>query len=198
MPKGPPPPSRRLSKKSPTEAREAQEGPPGGRSTVVGRGRDALGPKVKPVIRRVWAPIGKRPVARFKRGYKWTYLYGFVRPESGQVFWMILPTVNTELFSLALGEFAKEVGAGTDKHILLVLDKAGWHTGATTRREVVAANQRGVGQRALRGDRRDRANADGPMRGTARSKRADKGPHQLPLVAAGCMMFRELFSRTRY
>jgi hypothetical protein len=57
------------------------------------------------------------------------YLYGFVRPESGQVFWMIVPTVNTELFSLALGEFAKEVGVGKERHILLILDKAGWHTG---------------------------------------------------------------------
>ena len=84
---------------------------------------------LKPVVRRVWAPVGERPVARFKRGYKWTYLYGFVRPESGKVFWLILPTVNTELFSLALGEFAKEVGAGEEKRILLVVDKAGWHTG---------------------------------------------------------------------
>ena len=50
---------------------------------------------LKPVIRRVWAPVRKRPVARFERGYKWrTYLYGFVQPESGQVFWLILPTVN--------------------------------------------------------------------------------------------------------
>jgi transposase len=84
---------------------------------------------LKPVIRRVWAQVGKRPVARFKRGYKWTYLYGFVRPESGEVYWLILPTVNTELFSMALNEFAKEVGAGKDKRIVLVVDKAGWHTG---------------------------------------------------------------------
>src|SRR5215210_8238829 len=84
---------------------------------------------LKPVIRRGWAPIGKRLTARFKRGYKWTYLYGFVRPESGQLFWMILPTVNTEMVSLALGEFAKEVGAGKERRILLVVDKAGWHTG---------------------------------------------------------------------
>ena len=83
---------------------------------------------LKPVMRKVWAPVGERPVARFKRGYKWTYLYGFVRPESGEVFWLILPTVNTELFSMALEEFAREVGAGEDKHIVLVLDKAGWHT----------------------------------------------------------------------
>ena len=85
---------------------------------------------LKPVMRKVWAPVGERPVARFKRGgYKWTYLYGFVRPESGEVFWLILPTVNTELFSMALEQFAREVGAGQDKHIVLVLDKAGWHTG---------------------------------------------------------------------
>ena len=84
---------------------------------------------LKPVLRRVWAPVGKRPVARFKRGYKWTYLYGFVRPQSGEVFWLILPTVNVELFSIALREFAKEVGAGQNKRVLLVVDRAGWHTG---------------------------------------------------------------------
>ena len=84
---------------------------------------------LKPVTRRVWAPVGRRPKARFERGYEWTYLYGFVRPQSGEVFWMILPTVTTELFSLALREFAKEVGAGENKRIVLVVDKAGWHTG---------------------------------------------------------------------
>lgn len=56
-------------------------------------------------------------------------MYGFVRPESGELYWLILPTVNTELFSMALQEFAREVGVGEDKHVLLVLDRAGWHTG---------------------------------------------------------------------
>ena len=37
---------------------------------------------------------------------------------------MVLPTVNTKLFSLALGEFAKEVRAGKERSIVLV-DKAG-------------------------------------------------------------------------
>jgi transposase len=87
---------------------------------------------LKPVMRRVWAPVGKRPTARFKRGYKWTYLYGFVHPKSGKVSWMILPTVNAELYSLALEEFAKEVGAAEDKHVLLV-DQAGWHTAGEVR-----------------------------------------------------------------
>jgi hypothetical protein len=38
------------------------------------------------VVRRVWAPVGERPTARFKRGYKWTYLCGFVHPKSGKDF----------------------------------------------------------------------------------------------------------------
>ena len=29
---------------------------------------------------------------------------------------------------MALNEFAKEVGAGKDKRVLLVVDQAGWHT----------------------------------------------------------------------
>ena len=84
---------------------------------------------LKPVMRRVWAPVGRRPITRFKRGYEWTYLYGFVRPESGEVYWLILPTVNVEVFSMALFEFAKEVEAGENKRIVLVVDKAGWLTG---------------------------------------------------------------------
>ncbi len=44
------------------------------------------------------------------------------------MYWLILPTVNKELFSLALGEFAGEVGAGENKRVVLVLDRAGWHT----------------------------------------------------------------------
>lgn len=40
---------------------------------------------------------------------------------------MIMPEVNTEVMSIALGEFARAVGAGNRKNILLVLDQAGWH-----------------------------------------------------------------------
>jgi transposase len=83
---------------------------------------------LKPVVRRVWAPRGRRPVARFRRRYEWLYLYGFVHPKTGDLFWLILPTVNAEAFSLALAHFAEEAGAGEDKRILLVLDRAGWHT----------------------------------------------------------------------
>lgn len=84
---------------------------------------------LKPVLRRVWAPRGRRPVAKVRRRYEWVYLYGFVRPKSGEVYWLVLPTVNARVFSLALGHFAQGVGAGPDKRVLLVVDRAGWHTG---------------------------------------------------------------------
>lgn len=41
--------------------------------------------------------------------------------------WLILPEVDTAIFSLALKHFAEAVGAGPKKRILLVLDRAGWH-----------------------------------------------------------------------
>lgn len=84
---------------------------------------------LKPVTRRVWSPRGRRPLARSRRRYKWLYLYGFVRPQSGEVFWLVLPRVDAKVFSLALAHFAFQVGASEDKRVLLVVDGAGWHTG---------------------------------------------------------------------
>ncbi len=84
---------------------------------------------LKPMLRRVWAPRGKRPIAKGRRRYQWVYLYGFVRPKTGEVFWLVLPRVDAATFSLALSHFAREVGAGAGKRVILVLDQAGFHTG---------------------------------------------------------------------
>lgn len=81
-----------------------------------------------PIMRRVWAERGKRPLARGRRRYEWLYVYGFVHPTTGRVEWLLLPTVNTDVFAIALDEFAKAVGAGPQKRIILVIDNAGWHT----------------------------------------------------------------------
>lgn len=86
---------------------------------------------LKPIIRKVWAPVGHRPIAPVDPRYEWTYLYGFVHPSTGQSEWLILPRVNSAWFNQALANFAKEVGAGPDKHILLVIDGAGWHCSQT-------------------------------------------------------------------
>jgi len=83
---------------------------------------------LKPVIRRVWALKGHRPVVRVQQRYEWLYVYGFARPESGDTHWLLLPSVNVEVFTIALEQFAQAVGAGPDRRIILVLDRAGWHS----------------------------------------------------------------------
>lgn len=72
---------------------------------------------------------GSRPRAVGRRRYQWTYLYAFVRPATGEVQWLILPTVSVAVFSIALEHFARAVGAGPKRRVILVLDGAGWHTG---------------------------------------------------------------------
>lgn len=82
---------------------------------------------LKPIIRRVWRKKGQRPIVTVQHRYKWTYLYGFVCPQSGETFWLVLPTVAAYVWSAALAEFAAAVGAGPTKQVLLVIDQAGWH-----------------------------------------------------------------------
>ncbi len=161
---------------------------------------------LKPIIRKSWSPIGERPLVKVHQRYEWTYLYAFARPKTGEVHWLILPTVNAEVFSMALENFAREVGAGKRKRILLVLDQAGWHTakkklrvpegihlefltlalpGATALREALAAFRRRDGQPPLRGDRGVGGGAGEAMRGVRRAARGHPLVHPLPLVAGG-------------
>jgi len=81
-----------------------------------------------PLTRRVWAPRGQRPVAEVDQRYQWLYVYGFVRPITGQSWWCLLPTVSTEAMGLALAAFARDEGIDATHRVALVLDGAGWHT----------------------------------------------------------------------
>lgn len=83
-----------------------------------------------PVVRRVWAPRGRRPLARVRRRYEWCYVHAFVRPATGQSWWCLLPTVRAAAFALALREFARDEGIGPERRAVLVLDGAGWHAAA--------------------------------------------------------------------
>ena len=106
---------------------EIQERYPGVPIELWGEDEARIG--LHPVERRVWAPRGKRPLAVQYPGYEWLYVYGFVRPTTGDVEWLLLPTVNIWCFNEALRLFALAVGAGPKKHIALVIDQAGFHTG---------------------------------------------------------------------
>ena len=77
-------------------------------------------------MRRVWSPIGVRPIAEVDIKYEWLWLYAAVHPLSGKVFWLILPRLDAECVELFLDEFAK-VEAVAGKRIVLVWDGAPGH-----------------------------------------------------------------------
>ena len=86
---------------------------------------------LKPITRRVWAPKGHRPVTNGQTRYHWLYVYGFVRPKTGQLFRVFMPRVKTELMSQALLEFAATADPYHKKLLVLVVDNAGWHVSKT-------------------------------------------------------------------
>lgn len=88
---------------------------------------------LKPLLRRVWAPIGQRPVALVRHRFAWRYLVGFVHPASGRTVFHLATTVSIPVFEVELAAFARVVGAGPDKQIVRVLDRAGWHTSVRLR-----------------------------------------------------------------
>lgn len=117
-------PKRHLKKLPEQEAALAQAHP---QSTIEVWAFDEHRLGLKPILRKVWAKRGERVIAPIEPHYQWTYLYGFVQPKTGQTVWLILPYVNVTCFNQALALFAQQVGAGSDKQILLVIDGAGWH-----------------------------------------------------------------------
>ena len=82
---------------------------------------------LKPILRRVWAPKGQRPIALGHHRYKWFYVTAFVQPTSGEVFWYLANGVSKPFFEALLALFAREAGAGRDRIVVLVLDNAGRH-----------------------------------------------------------------------
>jgi hypothetical protein len=83
---------------------------------------------LKPIQRRVWAPIGQRPIAVVRHRFAWRYVVGFVHPASGRAIFHLATSVSILLFEAELAAFARAVGASPRKQIVLVLDRAGWHT----------------------------------------------------------------------
>jgi transposase len=88
---------------------------------------------LKALLRRVWAPIGQRPIAPVRHRFEWRYLVGFVHPASGRTLFHLATAVSIPVFEAELVEFAHQAGAGPDKQIVLVLDRAGWHTSVRLR-----------------------------------------------------------------
>jgi transposase len=83
---------------------------------------------LKPILRKVWCLDGKRPLAPVQHRYEWRYLVGFVHPASGRTIFHLATSVSVPLFEAELAAFATAVGASPSRQIVLVLDRAGWHS----------------------------------------------------------------------
>ena len=79
----------------------------------------------------VWAERGSRPTAVKQTEYEWCYLFAAVNPLTGESSAIVAPTVNTHLMNRHLSFIGKQ--AGKDKHVVLVLDQAGWHVAKALR-----------------------------------------------------------------
>jgi len=56
-----------------------------------------------------------------------------VHPASGRTVFHLATTVNIPLFEVELAAFAQQVGASPTRQIVLVLDRAGWHSSVRLR-----------------------------------------------------------------
>jgi len=115
-----------VQKKLAEAVAEEAEHHPGATVEVFATDEHRIG--LKPIVRRVWAPRGQRPIARGHHRFEWLYVTAFVSPATGGSFWYIGTGVDKELFADTLALFAREAGAGSDRIIVPVLDGAGWHT----------------------------------------------------------------------
>src|SRR5258708_22279908 len=73
---------------------------------------------LKPLLRRIWAPIGQRPIATVQHRFAWRYLVGFVHPASGRTFFHLATTVSIPIFAVELAEFARRAGASPTKQLV--------------------------------------------------------------------------------
>jgi hypothetical protein len=82
-------------------------------------------------LTNVWAERGSRPAAVKQTEYQWVYLFGSANPLTGQSSALICPTANTHFTNEHLRFISRQAGEG--KHVVLVLDRAGWHVAKALR-----------------------------------------------------------------
>ena len=79
----------------------------------------------KGTLTKMWAEKGSRPTVIKQTRYENAYMYGAVDPVTGDSSALVAPRVNTETMNEFLKVLSSEVGP--DDHVVLVLDRAGWH-----------------------------------------------------------------------
>ena len=70
---------------------------------------------LKPILKKVWSKIGIRPEAIVSYSYEWLYVYGFVKPKTGENLWYLIPRVNTKWLNVVYKNFAVDAGISEKK-----------------------------------------------------------------------------------
>jgi transposase len=83
---------------------------------------------LKPIRRKVGVFDGRRPGAPVQHRDEWRDVSAYVHPASGRTLWHLGTAVSIDLVSVSLDAFARQAGAGPTTQIVLVLDRARWHT----------------------------------------------------------------------
>ena len=60
--------------------------------------------------------------------YEWMEVYACVHPESGRTSWLLLPERECGDLLPSPGSLRYFAGVGPDKRMVLLRDRAGWHT----------------------------------------------------------------------
>jgi len=119
---------------------------------------------LKPVTRRVWAPVGERPIAPGHHRFDWLYVTAFVSPASGETFWYVHDGVSKPFFSAcskplrarpapALAEPScsfSTTRAGMAKRGSMSQTACGWFSCRPTRQNCNQPNVVGASRRAHR------------------------------------------------
>lgn len=84
--------------------------------------------------RRYWTPAGIRPDGSMNIGYEYGYLYTALSPATGDLFALMLPTMQKECFEVFVEQFQQHLqqrsaqqATDTATVVRLVLDNAGAH-----------------------------------------------------------------------
>lgn len=77
-------------------------------------------------LKRRWTPCGHRPVCQVKIGYDYGYLYCLVSPFTGDLFCLLLPSMEKKCFAVFLEKFGEYLGEDC-LPTLVILDGAGSH-----------------------------------------------------------------------
>jgi transposase len=91
---------------------------------------DECGVEGDPRLRRRWVQPGKPRTVPYLGDHIRQNVIGFVAPQSGAFFSLIVDGVDTDVFQFFLDEMAKAVPKKESVRQLLILDNASWHKAA--------------------------------------------------------------------